>query len=127
MQAESPNQPADLRQLLSSAADAASFSGKKMMESAGLSWQTLSAWKAGTRKPRAESIRAVGQVLLVRADRIRQIGLELIRAAEQAPGQQKLSSTVDDDAQRVLFAPSGSTGPTRRPPHGDHGNGPSNG
>ena len=127
MQVKSPDQGEDLRQLLSSAADAASFSGKKMMESAGLSWQTLSAWKAGTRKPRAESIRAVGQVLLVRADRIRQIGLELIRAAEQAPGQQKLSSTVDDDAQRVLFVPSGSTGPTRRPPHGDHGNGPSNG
>ena len=127
MQAESPNQPADLRHLLSRAAEASSYSGKKMMESAGLSWQTLAAWKAGTRKPRAASIRAVGQVLLVRADRIRQVGLELIRAAEQAPGQQRRSSTIDDDPQRVLFAPSGSIGPTRRPPHGDHGNGPSNG
>ena len=127
MQAKPPHPSVDLRQLLSRTAEAASYSGKKMMESAGLSWQTLSAWKAGTRKTRAESIRAVGQVLLVRADRIRQVGLELIRAAEQAPGQPRPSSTIDDDPQRVLFAPSGSIGPTRRPPHGDHGNGPSNG
>ena len=56
MQAESPNQPADLRQLLSSAADAASFSGKKMMESAGLSWQTL--WLHGRLAPANPVLRA---------------------------------------------------------------------
>ena len=110
MQANSPNQRADLRHLLSKAAEAASYSGKKMMESAGLSWQTLSAWKAGTRKPRVESIRAVGHALLVRGDRIREIGLELIRAAEQVPGQQRPTSTTHDDLQRVLFAPSPSAG-----------------
>ena len=106
MQANPPNHSADLRQLLSRAAEAASYSGKKMMESAGLSWQTLAAWKAGTRKPRAESIRAVGHALLVRGDRIRQIGQELIRAAEQVSAQQRPTLTTDDDPQRVLFAPS---------------------
>ena len=127
MQAESPHSGVDLRQLLSRTAETVSYSGKKMMKSAGLSWQTLSAWKAGSRQPRAESLRAVGQALLVRAERIRQIGLELIQAAEQVPSQHRPSSTADDGPQHVLFSPSGSVSPTRRPPHGDRGNGPSNG
>lgn len=127
MQAKSPDQGKDLRQLLSRAAEAASYSGKKMMESAGLSWQTLSAWKAGTRKPRAQSIRAVGQVLLVRADRLRQVGLDLIRAAEQVPGQQTPTSTTDDELQRVLFAPSGLAKSTRQPSYSDGGRDSSDG
>ena len=81
-----PNQDADLSHLLARASRVASFSGKKMMESAGMSWQSLAAWKAGTRRPRPDSIRAVGHALLVQANRIRQIGLELIQAADQMPG-----------------------------------------
>ena len=76
------------------------------MESAGLSWQSLAAWKAGTRKPRAESIRAVGYALLLRGDRIRRIGIELIRAAEQASGKARPTMVTDDGSQRVLFGPS---------------------
>ena len=106
MQPESPNHDADLRSLLSRAAAAASYSGKKMMESAGLSWQSLAAWKAGTRRPRAESIHAVGHALLLRGDRIRRIGFELIRAAEQESGQRGVSPVTDDGPQHVLFAPS---------------------
>lgn len=52
------------------------------MESAGLSWQSLSAWKAGTRTPRPDNIRAVGQVLLLRADKLAEIGQQLIDAAD---------------------------------------------
>ena len=77
-----------------------------MMESAGLSWQSLAAWKAGTRKPRAESVRAVGLALLLRGDRIRRIGFELIRAAEQASGKGRPALATDDGPQRVLFGPS---------------------
>ena len=106
MQPESPSQSADLRNLLSRAAEAASYSGKKMMESAGLSWQSLAAWKAGTRKPRAESLRAVGYALLLRGDRIRRIGIELIRTAEQASGNVRPTLVTDDGQQRVLFGPS---------------------
>jgi hypothetical protein len=51
------------------------------MESAGLSWQSLSAWKAGTRTPRPDNIRAVGQVLLLRADKLARVGQQLIDAA----------------------------------------------
>ena len=107
MQPESPNHSADLRNLLSRAADAASYSGKKMMESAGLSWQSLAAWKAGTRRPRAESIHAVGHALLLRGDRIRRVGIELIRAAERESGHGRVSTTSDDGPQQVLFAPQG--------------------
>ena len=106
MHPESRNQSADLRTLLSRAAEAASYSGRKMMESAGLSWQSLAAWKAGTRKPRAESIRAVGHALLLRGDRISRIGIELIRAAEQASGEVRPTMVTDDGPQRVLFGPS---------------------
>ena len=126
MQAKSPNHNADLRHLLSRAAEAASYSGKKMMESAGLSWQTLAAWKAGTRKPRTESIRAVGHALLVRGDRIRQIGLELIRVAEQVPGQQRPTLTTAEDAQRVLFASSRAADLTSLPLHDGGGKGSPN-
>ena len=77
-----------------------------MMESAGMSWQTLSAWKAGTRRPRADSIRAVGHTLLVRGDHICQIGLELIRAADQMTAQPRSTLATDGDPQCVLFAPS---------------------
>ena len=49
-----------------------------MMESAGMSWQTLSAGKAPTRRSRANSIRAVGHALLVRGGHTRPIGLEFI-------------------------------------------------
>ena len=123
MQAKSPNHSVDVRHLLSRAAQAASYSGKKMMESAGLSWQTLAAWKAGTRRPRAESIRAVGHALVVRGDRIRQVGLELIRAAEQVPGQQRPTLTTDNDPQRVLFAPSRAAALTSQLLHDDGGEG----
>ena len=105
MQPEPLNHDADLRSLLTRAADAASYSGRKMMESAGLSWQSLAAWKAGTRKPRAESIRAVGHALLLRGDRIRRIGFELIRAAEREAGHGRVSPVTDDGPQQVLFAP----------------------
>ena len=105
MQASVSNHSTDLRQLLSSAAKVASYSGKKMMESAGLSWQTLAAWKAGTRRPRAGSVRAVGLALVVRGDRIRQMGLELIQAAEHLSNQQRPDLATDKDPQRLLFAP----------------------
>lgn len=91
---------------MSRAAEAASYSGKKMMESAGLSWQSLAAWKAGTRRPRPESIHAVGHALLLRGDRIRRIGLELIQAAQQASAQRKPAPVQHDGLQRVLFVPS---------------------
>lgn len=106
MQPKSPSHSADLRHLLSRAADAASYSGKKMMASAGLSWQSLAAWKAGTRRPRAESIHAVGHALLLRGDRIRRIGFELIRAAEQESDRGRISPVTDDGPQHVLFPPS---------------------
>ncbi len=76
-----------------------------MMESAGLSWQSLAAWKAGTRTPRAESVRAVGHAMVLRGDRIRRIGHELILAAEQASGQGRSTPATDDGPQRALFAP----------------------
>lgn len=77
-----------------------------MMASAGLSWQSLAAWKAGTRRPRAESIHAVGHALLLRGDRIRRIGFELIRAAERESDRGRTSPVTDDGPQHVLFAPS---------------------
>lgn len=117
MQPESLKHSADLRHLLSGAADAASYSGKKMMESAGLSWQSLAAWKAGTRTPRAESIRAVGHALLLRGDRICRIGHELILAAEQASGQGKSTPAPDDGPQGVLFAPAQAAGLTSKRLH----------
>ncbi len=52
------------------------------MKSAGLSWQSLSAWKAGTRTPRPDNVKAVGQVLLLRADKLSELGRNLIKAAE---------------------------------------------
>ena len=106
MQPETSNHNAELRTLMSRAADAASYSGRKMMESAGLSWQSLAAWKAGTRRPRAENIHAVGHALLLRGDRIRRIGLELIRAAEQESAADRVSPVTDDGQQRNLFASS---------------------
>ena len=126
MQPESPNHSTDLRSLLSRAAEAASYSGKKMMESAGLSWQSLAAWKAGTRRPRAESIHAVGHALLLRGDRIRRIGLELIRAAEQASGQGRPTPATDDGLQRVLFAPARAAAETSQRLHDDGAEGAPN-
>ena len=95
------------------------------MESAGLSWQSLAAWKAGTRKPRAESVRAVGLALLLRGDRIRRIGFELIRAAEQASGKGRPALATDDGPQRVLFGPSPAPALTSQRLHDDgaEGNG----
>ena len=118
LQPESSNHDADLRSLLTRAAAAASYSGRKMMESAGLSWQSLAAWKAGTRRPRAESIHAVGHALLLRGDRIRRIGFELIRAAERESGHGRVSPVTDDGPQQVLFAPSRATDETLRPSAG---------
>lgn len=115
VQPESPNHDTDMRSLLTRAAEAASYSGKKMMESAGLSWQSLAAWKAGTRRPRAESIHAVGHALLLRGDRIRRIGFELIRAAERESGHGKVSPVTDDGPQHALFAPSRAADDTTRP------------
>lgn len=76
------SQPQQLQQLLIRAAELASSSGRSVMESAGMSWQTLSAWKAGSRTPRPDSIKAVGQVLLLRADKLARVGQELVEAAE---------------------------------------------
>lgn len=124
MQPESQKRSADLRHLLSRAAEAASYSGKKMMESAGLSWQSLAAWKAGTRTPRAESVRAVGHALLLRGDRICRIGHELILAAEQASGQGMSTSAPDDGPQGVLFAPAQTAGLNSTRLHDDGAEGP---
>lgn len=75
-------EPSELREALSRVADAASCSGRKLMESAGLSWRSLSSWKSGDRTPLPENVRALGQALQVKGERLRRLGTELVEAAE---------------------------------------------
>ena len=102
--------PECLRQLLARVGDAASCSGKKLMESAGLSWQSLAAWKAGARTPRPENIRAVGHALIVRGDHLRHVGLELIEAAGAEEAERQPASDTWADTEPGLFSPVGLPG-----------------
>src|SRR4051812_8775446 len=75
--------PSQLQELLGRAAEAASFSGRKVMKTAGLTGQCLNVWKKGKRVPRPDNVRAFGQALILRGQRLTELGTELIRSAEE--------------------------------------------
>jgi hypothetical protein len=98
--------PERLRELLSRAASAASGSGRTVMESAGLSWQSLSAWKSGSRTPRPDNLRALGQALLLRADRLSVLARELIEAADAEDASRNSRNSVQLSEESLsLFGP----------------------
>ena len=80
------------------------------MKSAGLSWQSLAAWKAGARTPRPENIRAVGHALIVRGDHLRRVGLELIQAADSEEAQRRPAADTWPDPELGLFSAVGPRG-----------------
>ena len=93
-------EPTRLQELLARTGEIASLSGKKLMKSAGLSWQTLSSWKAGTRVPRPDSLFALGQTLVLKGERIAEVGRELMGLAQSE--QQRRSVRRDDEREDVL-------------------------
>lgn len=104
-------EPTELREALSRVADAASCSGRKLMESAGLSWRSLSSWKSGDRTPLPENVRALGQALQVKGERMRRLGTELVEAAEvEARRRAEREGAGPGDEALPLFEASAASG-----------------
>jgi len=101
------SEPDELQVLLERLAQTASLSGRKLMASAGLSWQTLSSWKAGTRIPRPESLRALGQVLVLRGRRLIELGSELIQSAESEERRRAAAESPDTEPLPLFRVQSG--------------------
>jgi hypothetical protein len=97
-------EPARLQELLARTGEIASLSGKKLMKSAGLSWQTLSSWKAGKRVPRPDSLFALGQTLVLKGERIAEVGRELMRLAQKEQQRRSVQRETEEDVLPLFDA-----------------------
>jgi hypothetical protein len=72
------------------------------MRSAGMSGKALTSWKTGARLPRRDSVLALGQTLILRGEKMIELGRELVGFV-RSEEQRLLQSSHDSSKAPDLF------------------------